>query len=201
MIRFLRGQYLYYESGAIVIETSGGIGFRVFVSDTSSLLAKHEGDELEIYTYMQVKEDGMALYGFADTEGLALFEKLITVKGVGPKAGLAIMSLGTPNQIKAVISGGDAASIAMAPGIGKKTAERVILELKDKVSALPLEGADLGGGIAPAAAPGSGERGEAVIALTTLGYSKKEAESAVASVPDEDLSAEEYVKKSLKFLL
>ena len=201
MIRFLRGQYLYYESGAIVIETSGGIGFRVFVSDTSSLLTKREGDELEVYTYMQVKEDGMALYGFADTEGLALFEQLITVKGVGPKAGLAIMSLGTPNQIKAVISGGDAASIAMAPGIGKKTAERVILELKDKVSALPLAGDDLTSGIAPAAAPGSGERGEAVIALTTLGYSKKEAESAVASVPEEGLSAEEYVKKSLKFLL
>lgn len=201
MIRFLSGQYLYYESGAIVIETSGGIGFRVFVSDTSSLLTKREGDELEVYTYMQVKEDGMALYGFADTEGLALFEQLITVKGVGPKAGLAIMSLGTPNQIKAVISGGDAASIAMAPGIGKKTAERVILELKDKVSALPLEGDDLTSGIAPAAAPGSGERGEAVIALTTLGYSKKEAESAVASVPEEGLSAEEYVKKSLKFLL
>ena len=201
MIRFLRGQYLYYESGAIVIETSGGIGFRGFVSDTSSLLTKREGDELEVYTYMQVKEDGMALYGFADTEGLSLFEQLITVKGVGPKAGLAIMSLGTPNQIKAVISGGDAASIAMAPGIGKKTAERVILELKDKVSALPLEGDELSGGIAPAAAPGSGERGEAVIALTTLGYSKKEAESAVASVPDEGLTAEEYVKKSLKFLL
>ena len=201
MVRFLRGQYLYYESGAIVIETSGGIGFRVFVSDTSSILTKREGDEIEVYTYMQVKEDGMALYGFADTEGLALFEQLITVKGVGPKAGLAIMSLGTPNQIKAVISGGDAASIAMAPGIGKKTAERVILELKDKVSALPLEGDDLTAGIAPAAAPGSGERGEAVIALTTLGYSKKEAESAVASVPEEGLSAEEYVKKSLKFLL
>lgn len=201
MVRFLRGQYLYYESGAIVIETSGGIGFRVFVSDTSSILTKREGDEIEVYTYMQVKEDGMALYGFADTEGLALFEQLITVKGVGPKAGLAIMSLGTPNQIKAVISGDDAASIAMAPGIGKKTAERVILELKDKVSALPLEGDDLTAGIAPAAAPGSGERGEAVIALTTLGYSKKEAESAVASVPEEGLSAEEYVKKSLKFLL
>ncbi len=111
------------------------------------------------------------------------------------------MSLGTPNQIKAVISSGDAASISMAQGVGKKTAERVILELKDKVSVLPFDGADISGGIAPAAAPGSGERGEAVIALTTLGYSKKEAESAVASVPDEDLSAEEYVKKSLKFLL
>ena len=201
MIRFLRGEYLYYESGAIVLETPGGIGFRIFVSDTSSLLTKREGEEIEVYTYMQVKEDGMALYGFADTEALALFEQLITVKGVGPKAGLAIMSTGTPNQIKGIIAAGDAASIAMAPGIGKKTAERVILELKDKVSALPFEGADMSGGFAPAAAPGSGERGEAVVALTTLGYSKREAESAVASVQEDGLSAEEYVKKSLKFLL
>lgn len=201
MIRFLRGEYLYYESGYIVIETSGGIGFRVNVSDTSSLLTAREGDQISVYTYLQVKEDGMALFGFADSESLALFEQLITVKGVGPKAGLAIMSLGTPNQIKSLIAGGDASSIAMAQGVGKKTAERVILELKDKVSALPLEGSDLMDGFAPAAMPGSGERGEAVIALTTLGYSKKEAESAVASVPDEGLSAEEYVKKSLKFLL
>ena len=201
MIRFLRGEYLYYESGAIVLETPAGIGFRIFVSDTSSLLAKREGEEIEVYTYMQVKEDGMALYGFADTEGLALFEPLITVKGVGPKAGLALLSTGTPNQIKSIIAAGDAASIAMAPGIGKKTAERVILELKDKVSALPFEGADISEGFAPAAAPGSGERGEAVVALTTLGYSKREAEAAVASVKDEGLSAEEYVKKSLKFLL
>jgi Holliday junction DNA helicase RuvA len=201
MIRFLRGEYLYYESGSIVLETPGGIGFRIFISDTSSLLTKREGDEIEVYTYMQVKEDGMALYGFADTEALALFEQLITVKGVGPKAGLAIMSTGTPNQITSIIAAGDAASIAMAPGIGKKTAERVILELKDKVSALPFEGADMSGGFVPAAVPGSGERGEAVVALTTLGYSKKEAESAVASVAEEGLSAEEYVKKSLKFLL
>lgn len=201
MIRFLKGEYLYYESGAIVILTDGGIGFRVNVSDTSSLLTAREGDILSVYTYLQVKEDGMALYGFADTESLALFEQLITVKGVGPKAGLAIMSLGSPNQIKGIIAGGDASSIAMAPGIGKKTAERVILELKDKVSALPFEGEDISGGIAPAAVPGSGERGEAVVALTTLGYSKKEAESAVSAVTEEGLSAEEYVKKSLKFLL
>lgn len=201
MIRFLRGKYLYYASGAMVIETAGGIGFRVNVSDTSSLLTAREGDEVCVYTYLQVKEDGMALYGFADAEALTLFEQLITVKGVGPKAGLAIMSLGTANQIKAVISSGDAASVAMAPGVGKKTAERVILELKDKVSALPLEGEDISGGLAPAAAPGSGERGEAVIALTTLGYRKKEAEAAVASVSEDGLSAEEYVRKSLKFLL
>ena len=201
MIRFIRGQYLYYESGAMIIETSGGIGFRINVSDASSLLTAREGDEVCAYTYMQVKEDGMALFGFADADALALFEQLITVKGVGPKAGLAIMSLGTPNQIKSVISSGDASAISMAPGVGKKTAERVILELKDKVSVLPSDEDGLSSGLAPSAAPGSGERGEAVIALTTLGYSKKEAESAVASVTEEDLSAEEYVRKSLKFLL
>ena len=200
MIRFLRGQYLYYESGAMIIETAGGIGFRVNVSDTSSLLTAREGEEVCVYTYMQVKEDGMALFGFADADALALFEQLITIKGVGPKAGLAIMSLGTPNQITGVIAAGDASSIAMAQGVGKKTAERVILELKDKVSALPIEGAEPEG-FAPAAVPGTGERGEAVVALTTLGYTKREAEAAVGSVADEGLSAEEYVRKSLKFLL
>lgn len=200
MIRFIKGEYLYYESGAIIVMTEGGVGFRVNVSDSSSLLAASEGDELSVFTYMQVKEDGVALYGFPDAEALGLFEQLITVKGVGPKAGLAIMSLGTPNQIKGVIAAGDASSIAMAQGIGKKTAERVILELKDKVSALPFDGAEPEG-IAPAAVPGSGERGEAVVALTTLGYSKREAEAAVGSVPDEGLSTEEYVRKSLKYLL
>ena len=200
MIRFIRGEYLYYKGGAIVIETSGGIGFRVFVSDTSSLLTAREGDEISAYTYMHVKEDGMALYGFADEDGLSLFEQLISVNGVGPKAGLAIMSLGTPGQIKGIISSGDAASISQAQGVGKKTAERVILELKDKVTALPedlTDGANISVGIASL----SGERNEAIVALTTLGYSKKEAESAVASVPDEGLSTGEYVKKSLKFLL
>lgn len=200
MIRFIRGEYLYYKNGAIVVETPAGIGFRIFVSDTSSLLTAREGEELSVYTYMQVKEDGMSLYGFADEDGLSLFEQLISVNGVGPKAGLAIMSLGSPGQIKGIIASGDAASISQAQGVGKKTAERVILELKDKVSALPEDmlAAD---STSAAVHMASGERNEAVIALTTLGYSKKEAESAVASVPEEDLSAEEYVKKSLKFLL
>ena len=200
MIRFIRGEYLYYKSGAIVIETPGGVGFRIFVSDTSSLLTAREGEEIAVYTYMQVKEDGMSLYGFSDEDGLSLFEQLISVNGVGPKAGLAIMSLGTPGQIKAIIASGDAASISQAQGVGKKTAERVILELKDKVSVLPE---DMLAADATSAAVhmASGERNEAVIALTTLGYSKREAESAVASVTEEELSAEEYVKKSLKFLL
>lgn len=201
MIRFLRGTYLYYEAGSIVLETSTGIGFRVFVSDTSSLLNYREGDEIEVYTYLQVKEDGMNLFGFADTEGLKLFELLITVNGVGPKAALAIMSLGTPNQIKGVIAAGDSASISQAQGVGKKTAERVILELSDKVDVLPINGDEIGRVGIKSNIPGSAERSEAIIALTTLGYTKKEAESAVGSVTDEGLKSEEYIKKALKYLM
>lgn len=203
MIRYIKGEYLYYDRGAIVVETSGGIGFRINVPGASSLLNAREGDTVSVYTYLQVKEDGMSLYGFADEDGLRLFEQLITVNGVGPKAGLAIMSLGTPNQIKASIAGKDAVAIAKAQGVGKKTAERVILELSDKVSAVPFgddQSVDGLGGT-PVVPTASGERAEAIIALTTLGYTKKEAEEAIGSVPDEGISAEEYIKKALKYLL
>ena len=199
MIRTIRGQYLMYDSGAIVVETATGIGFRINISDTSRLLAMNEGDDVLVYTYLQVKEDGMSLYGFAEPDELKLFEMLITVNGVGPKAGLAIMSLGSPNQIKAAIAGKDAATISQAQGVGKKTAERVILELCDKVSVLPIDGID---SVTPAVNTAiSGERAEAVVALTTLGYSKKEAEAAIAAVTDEDLGAEQYIKKALKYLM
>lgn len=201
MIRFIKGEYLYYELGAIVILTDAGIAFKVNISDTSSLLTEREGEEVSVYTYLQVKEDGMSLYGFENTDGLMLFEQLISVNGVGPKAGLAIMSLGTPNQIKGAIAAKDSGSLTKAPGIGKKTAERVILELSDKVSALPFGEEVLDGGKVAMTIPGSEERAEAILALTTLGYTKKESESAVGDVPDENLTVEEYLKKALKFLM
>lgn len=200
MIRYIKGEYLYYDAGTIIIETKAGLGFRVHVSETDSILAHSEGDEIALYTYMQVREDGMSLFGFADMEGLLLFEKLITVKGVGPRAGLAIMSIGTPGLIKTAIVSGDYSTIAQAQGVGKKTAERIILELKDKISVIPGEYDDAE---TTPSVPSvfSGRREEAVAALTTLGYTKKEAEAAVASVSDEGLDAEDYIRKSLKFLL
>ncbi len=201
MIRYIKGEYLYYDKGAIVVETSGGIGFRIHVSDTSPLLTAREGDTISVYTYLQVKEDGMSLFGFENEDGLKLFEMLISVNGVGPKAGLAIMSLGTPNQIRASIAAKDAAAISRAQGVGKKTAERVILELSEKISMDPFGDAimpDVGGAVVTVA---SGERAEAIIALTTLGYTKKEAEAAIGSVADEGISAEEYIKKALKYLM
>ena len=198
MISHITGKYLFYERGSIVVETQGGIGFRIHVADTSPVLNAREGDVVQLYTYMQVKDDGMSLFGFNDRDALTLFEQLLTVNGVGPKAGLAIMSIGTVNQIKAFIMHKDAKSIAKAQGVGKKTAERVILELADKVSAVPIQDAEI------AAEPTvlfSDERNNAVVALTTLGYSKAEAEEAIGHVPEDDLTIEEYIKKSLKFLM
>lgn len=198
MIRHITGKYLFYEKGSIVVETQGGIGFRIHVADTSPVLNAREGDVVQLYTYMQVKDDGMSLFGFNDWDALTLFEQLLTVNGVGPKAGLAIMSIGTVNQIKAFIMHKDAKSIAKAQGVGKKTAERVILELADKVSAVPIQDAEIA---TESAVLFSDERNNAVVALTTLGYSKAEAEEAIGHVPEDDLTIEEYIKKSLKFLM
>ena len=198
MIRHITGKYLFYEKGSIVVETQGGIGFRIHVADTSPVLNAREGDVVQLYTYMQVKDDGMSLFGFNDRDALTLFEQLLTVNGVGPKAGLAIMSIGTVNQIKAFIMHKDAKSIAKAQGVGKKTAERVILELADKVSAVPIQDAEIA---AEPAVLVADERNNAVVALTTLGYSKAEAEEAIGHVPEDDLTIEEYIKKSLKFLM
>lgn len=198
MIRHITGKYLFYEKGSIVVEMQGGIGFRIHVADTSPVLNAREGDVVQLYTYMQVKDDGMSLFGFNDRDALTLFEQLLTVNGVGPKAGLAIMSIGTVNQIKAFIMHKDAKSIAKAQGVGKKTAERVILELADKVSAVPIQDAEIA---TESAVLFSDERNNAVVALTTLGYSKAEAEEAIGHVPEDDLTIEEYIKKSLKFLM
>lgn len=198
MIRHITGKYFFYEKGSIVVETQGGIGFRIHVADTSPVLNAREGDVVQLYTYMQVKDDGMSLFGFNDRDALTLFEQLLTVNGVGPKAGLAIMSIGTVNQIKAFIMHKDAKSIAKAQGVGKKTAERVILELADKVSAVPIQDAEIA---TESAVLFSDERNNAVVALTTLGYSKAEAEEAIGHVPEDDLTIEEYIKKSLKFLM
>lgn len=200
MIRHITGRYLCYDSGAIVIQTEGGIGFRVNIPSYSPLLNAREGDFIEVYTHMQVRDDGMSLYGFPDLEGLKLYEQLITVNGVGPKAGLSIMSLGTASQVKKLIGMRDAAGISKAQGVGKKTAERIILELAEKIGEFDeasISDTDNSSGQRII----SGERTEAVLALTTLGYTNKEAEDAIGMVTDEGLSAEEYIKKALRFLM
>lgn len=196
MIRFIKGIFHPGLSGSVIIETASGMGFEVNIPANSSLYKNLEGEEVKVYTSMIVREDDVSLYGFSDRENLELFELLITVNGIGAKAGMSIMSALPPSELKRAVAMGDVKAISAANGVGKKTAERVILELKDKVGTFDddvLAESDV-------FIPASDERSEAVAALIALGYTKNEAADAVGKVKKEDLTCEEYIKNALKNL-
>ena len=196
MIRFIRGIFHPGLNGSVIIETASGMGFEVHIPANSSLYKNLEGEEVKVYTSMIVREDDVSLYGFSDKENLELFELLITVNGIGAKAGMSIMSALPPSEMKRAIAMGDTKAISAANGVGKKTAERVILELKDKVGT--FDDAVLAESDVFIAA--NDERSEAVAALIALGYTKNEAADAVGKVKKEDLTCEEYIKNALKNL-
>lgn len=189
------------ENGVVI--DVGGIGYEVSVPASSPIYAAAEGQSVMLYTYMAVREDDVSLYGFSDIEGLRLFKQLLSVSGIGAKGAMAILSAMSVDDCRRAIAFEDADMLTRANGIGKKTAQRVVLELKDKVNA-PLSGipdALVGGAAAAGAAgPGADARGEALSALTALGYSRSEALSALAAITDTDLTSEEYIKKALKQL-
>ncbi|TDP50811.1 Holliday junction branch migration protein RuvA [Aminicella lysinilytica] len=195
MIRFIKGKFHPLTDGTAVIESASGVGFLVYLPANSPLYKNLEGDEVKVFTAMIVKEDDVSLYGFDGKEELDLFKLLITVNGVGAKAAMAIMSILPAMELRRAIAGGDVEAIKAASGVGKKTAERVILELKDKVG-------DFGDLSSVSSGEQSfsfgSERTEAVSALITLGYSKSEAETAVGRVIDDELPCEEYIKRALK---
>ena len=197
MIRFIKGILRTSLAGSVIIETPSGIGFRVNIPTGSGLYKLSDGSEVEVYTSMVVKEDSMSLYGFTSKDELELFELLITVSGIGAKGAMSIMSTLMPRDLKLAIASGDAKTIAQAQGVGKKTAERLILELKDKVGSEFDFSA--GGSAAPAEAviTRGSVRDNAVEALISLGYSRTEASTMVARVPDEGLTAEEYIRRAL----
>ena len=191
----------------IVVETPSGIGFEINVPAGSPLYKYGEGEEVKVFTAMIVKEDDVSLYGFHNRESLDFFRMLITVSGIGAKAAMAIMGFMSVEELRRAIMFEDVKEISKANGVGKKTAERLILELKDKVGKLDVEGisaADMTGvpvsGGAAAGGDSGDSRTEAIHALIALGYSKAEAFGAVARVPEDDLTSEEYIKKALKSL-
>jgi Holliday junction DNA helicase RuvA len=194
MFHYIKGQLTMKFDGGVVIEAAG-IGYEIFVPDNSPAYLAKDGDLLMLYTAMIVREDDVSVYGFSEKESLQLFRKLMTVSGVGAKAGLAVLSCMPLVELKKAIIFEDAKSLTMANGIGKKTAERIILELKDKLGNV--------GVMAEAMASAdtimkTDEKAEAVNALIALGYSKGEALSAMVNIEDTGLSAQEYVKKALK---
>lgn len=198
MIRYIKGIYSMNVNGGIVIETSSGIGMEVFLPMNSPIYKYSEGDNIMVYTSMIVKEDDMKLYGFHNRESLEIFELLITVSGVGAKGAMAIVGTLSSEELKRAIAFEDAKEISKANGIGKKTAERIILELKDKIGKADLNVSSVD--IPSGNVASSDSRSEAINALIALGYTKAEAFSAISSINDEGLTSEEYIKKGLKNL-
>ena len=186
----------------MVVETQG-IGYQIFVPVSALLKLPAAGETVKIYTFLNVREDALNLYGFLSRQDLNMFRQLIGVTGVGPKSALGILSVLEPDALRIAVLSSDAKAIARAPGIGVKTAQRIILDLKDKVKAediLSPFGDSLKAVPADSGAS-SGPEKEAVEALVALGYSSGEAAGAVkkASVT-EDMTVEEVLKKALRHL-
>lgn len=195
MIYSLRGRLIDSGPHTVVVECAGvGYGCRVTLNTLRQL--PPIGGEAFLHTYMVVREDAMELYGFADTAELICFKLLISVNGVGPKAALSILSDFSPDRLALLIASGDAKSITKAAGVGPKMAQRIVLELKDKVGAADLGIADETVEAAGAASK-SGNAAEAVAALTALGYAQSEAALAVGRL-DSQLSVEELIRQALK---
>lgn len=203
MIAFVNGIVEDYTEDSVILDVNG-IGYEVKISaDTASALPS-VGERMKLYTYTYVREDAFCLYGFLTRDDLEIFKKLITVSGIGPKGGLAVLSVMSADDLRFAILSGDAKMIATAPGIGKKTAERVILDLRDKISMedtmihRQMTEQDMG---QSAAGEDNRIRTEAVEALTALGYSAQEALQAVKKVTlTDDMDVEAVLKAALKNL-
>jgi Holliday junction DNA helicase RuvA len=202
MIRYIKGTYTMQFENGIVVETGSGVGFEIFVHQGSPIYKHSEGDEIQVFTEMIVREDGMSLYGFHNRESLEFFKLLTTVSGIGPKGAMGILGSMPLSELKLAIAMGDVKSISKAQGVGKKTAERLVVELKDKVGTMDIDGetGEIGGMDISAGSGADDARSEAISALISLGYARSEAFKAVSSVGDEGLTSEEYIKKALKSL-
>lgn len=199
MIAYIKGILTEIYEESVVIE-QGGIGFDVQIPASVFDELPPCGSEIKLHTYHYVKEDAMCLYGFLNRDDLQVFRLLLTVSGIGPKGALGILSTITPDNLRFAILSDDSKSIAKAPGIGTKTAKKLIIELKDKLKLSDaLELSKEHAAQSEASAPIENIRAEAVEALTALGYSGTEALRAVKKVElTETMTVEELLKASLK---
>ena len=200
MISYIKGELVEVTENAIVLEHDG-IGFLIMMP--ASILAKlpATGSELKVHTYMYVKEDVLDLYGFLTKDDLKVFKLLITVSGIGPKGALAILSTMSPDDLRFAVLAGDSKTICKAPGIGSKTAQKLIIELKDKLKIEDVLDGGVDGGYESQSDMGDTAAAEAVMALTALGYSAADATRAVKQVNGgADMDSEALLKAALKKL-
>lgn len=195
MLYSVRGTLVHLEPRMAVVEC-GGVGFRCQITMNTARQLPALGAEALLYTILNVREDAMELFGFADQSELRCFQQLTAVSGVGPKAAIAILSELSPDRIAIAVAGGDYKSLTRAQGVGPKLAQRIVLELKDKVGAMPSTD---GGGMPEGVVSAAGNAAEAVNALTVLGFSAGEASAAVGRL-DSGLPVNELVRLALKSL-
>ncbi|MCI9276148.1 MAG: Holliday junction branch migration protein RuvA [Lachnospiraceae bacterium] len=200
MIAYVKGTVEYIEEDNVVIDV-GGIGYNVKVSADTAARMPGVGEQTKLYTYMNVREDAVSLFGFFSRDDLAVFRQCITVSGIGPKGALAILSTLNADSLRFAILSGDAKAISKAPGIGIKTAERLILELRGKIRAedtlIAKEMADYSG--ASNVAADTAQKREAVEALVSLGYGQAEALKAVNAIEGiEEMDSGAVLKAALK---
>ncbi|MDE7340612.1 MAG: Holliday junction branch migration protein RuvA [Lachnospiraceae bacterium] len=201
MYAYLKGTIEEITEDNLVLE-AGQVGYNIRISARTADALGNIGSSVKIYTYTLVREDAFSLYGFLTRDDLEIFKKLITVNGIGPKGGLAILSVMSADELRFAIVAGDAKAIAKAPGVGAKTAERVILDLKDKISLEDTLVPKESGVTAALSDKETGkEKNEAIEALTALGYSATDALRAVKQVNMDGVdSVEDILKAALKYL-
>ena len=200
MYEYIKGKYIGINKDYVIIENNG-IGYKIFTSGATMAEMPKISEEVQLYLEQIVREDFIGLYGFKDREELEMFKLLISISGVGAKAALSLLSISRINNLKYAIIMEDDKHLCRAPGIGKKTAGRIILELKDKIKTDEVsEGVDIQAGFEDIAPSNSNAIGEALGALLALGYSEKEAESALRKVNRQE-SVENIIKECLRVLM
>lgn len=201
MISYIRGELAVIEEDKVIVDV-GGVGYGIYMPGQSMGRLPAPGTEVKLHTYLNVREDAMQLFGFLTRDDLKIFKLVIGVSGIGPKGGLSILSKLPPDDLRFAVLSGDAKAISAAPGIGKKTAEKLIIELKDKLSMddvirNPEETEEF--------IPQSGIstiQTDAVQALTALGYGSTESLRAVKQVEiTEDTDVETVLKQALKYMM
>lgn len=195
MIYNIKGKLTYIDQNFAVVEC-GGVGFKCFTTLNTLREIGKVGNEVNLFTYMSVREDSIDIFGFSSLVEMEMFKLLISVSGIGPKVGMAILSEFTPDRLAICIAGGDIKSITKAPGVGKKTAERIVLELKDKMGSV---GSSEQAHAATAATQGGSDSAEAVQALVALGFQQSDAAVVIGSM-DNSLSVDEMIRLGLKQL-
>lgn len=190
MLAYLKGIIIKKGANYIVLDVSN-VGYKVFVGE-KILSKKVKGDELILWTYQSVREDSLDLYGFTSEEELELFELLISISGIGPKSGLGVLAVASVVEIKESIASGDPHLLIKVSGIGKKTAERVVLELKDKMDKIGLPSGALGNG----SSAGSDE----IDALMSLGYNFQQAREALNKVDKSITDSGQRIREALKII-